>query len=118
MTEELTRHDIAKILNVTYQKSTQFRFIPKPVRKKGNLRFYDKKAVLAAIAAHRRESTDPVKTICAQRAKSDMLLGFLTGRYDPEEKQKEYEALKFWAREHKPKTNVVRIEGLDMSIID
>ena len=109
--DEITRTEIAKILKVSPQRVSQYTFMPKPTRYEGCRHFYNKADVLAAIARQYPAPKETTASTCAKYAKESMLLGFITGRFDPEEKQEEYAALKFWAKEHKPKTKRVRIKS-------
>ena len=113
--EEITRQDIAKLLGVTPQRVSQYTFIPAPIRQdegqRGRFYYYDKEKVLAAIAKQYPEPKCKVTQQCKDQVDKSISLQFIAGRLDPEERVKEYDALKYWAKTHSPKTRRVHIKG-------
>ena len=108
--ELMTRQEIAILMKVSPARVSQYKFLPAPVHKESNQLFYDEEAVMAALAAQYPEPKETTITLCIARAKKNMMLGFLAGRYDPPRKQDLYDVYKRWAKVSKPKTKTVRIK--------
>lgn len=116
--DELTRQDIAKLLGVTPQRVFQYKFLPKPIRQITRSRartvFYSKNAVMEAIHKQYPNFGKPKSTtivLCKKNATKSIMLRFLTGQFDNEERRRGYDELKFKARTHPVKTKQVRVKG-------
>lgn len=119
-TDELTKRDIAKLLGVTPQRVTQYKFLPGPIRRdegqggRGRTVYYNKTAVMEAIHKQYPDFGSPRSTMvdrCKKALKKSLALQFLAGRFDDEGRRREYDSLKYYARTHPVKTKRVRIKG-------
>ena len=111
MEGEISKREIAKLLEVTPARVGQYKFLPKPIRRDYRNSYYDKEKVLAAIAKQYPEPKRKVTEACSKNADTNLAIQFLAGKFDPEEKQEAYASLKYWARTHSPTTKRVRIKG-------
>jgi hypothetical protein len=118
--DELTKRDIAKLLGVTPQRVTQYKFLPRPTRRdegqggRGRTVYYNKAAVMEAIHKQYPDFGKPRSTMvdrCKKAVKKSLALQFLAGRFDDEERRREYDSLKYWAQTHPVVTKRVRIKG-------
>lgn len=105
----MTRQEIAKLMNVSPARVSQYTFLPAPTRVHWKWVFFNREAVLAAIAKQYPEGRGNDKRKLAKV--TNPFMKFMAGHFDPEEKQEDYENLKYWARTHPVATKRVRIKG-------
>lgn len=105
--DEFTRQEIAKMLNVSPARVSQYQYLPPPSRRYWKNIFYNKEAVLKAIQVQRYgEDRTGIAEI------TNEFMRFMAGQFDPEEKIQGYDLRKQWAHTHPPKTTNVRLPGL------